>query len=489
MQPLAGLLAGDAQHQVAQRQDQPGFLGNGNELHRWQHAPGRVLPAHQRLDTGDQVAGQMQLGLVVHQQLLLGNRLAQLVLQMQTVNLGAGQVGGVELVAIAAAPFGVLHRLIGAVDQLQAVARIVREPADADGSGNDQLVAAQHYGFGQLVQQALGQLLGLGLQQALLYYHELVGGQARENVSVRQSLLQPVGYLAQQRIGLDMAQGIVDVLESVQIDMQQAQAVSLAARRSGSLIQTVGKQAAVGQLGQRVMVGEVAQLFLGLAAGGQVGKEADVMGDFVMLVAHYCQLQPLRVTLATAPLLDDLTFPAILTAQGGAHAVVGFQGFRVAAAGEQRLTDHIPCRVAGNHTEGLVDCQYPVLRVEDEDAVGGGFEYRSGQAFLLMLLPPCGDIPACAHHAQGAVVIVTFDSAAVVFYPHPVPLLMAHPVFDAVGCAVLEVIDQRLAYPPGVIRMHQRREIITHGQLVATEAEDFLQMRVVDRIGVQVPVP
>ncbi|MEB3734289.1 hypothetical protein ULF88_09695 [Halopseudomonas pachastrellae] len=57
-------------------------------------------------------------------------------------------------------------------------------------------------------------------------------------------------------------------------------------------MQAVGKQAAVGQLGQGIVVGQVLQLFFGLPVGGQVGEEADVVRQLSTGAAHDRQLQP-----------------------------------------------------------------------------------------------------------------------------------------------------------------------------------------------------
>ena len=51
-----GVEAGPAQHQVAERDDQAGFLGDRNELGRRDHAALGMRPAHQRLEAGDAAA-------------------------------------------------------------------------------------------------------------------------------------------------------------------------------------------------------------------------------------------------------------------------------------------------------------------------------------------------------------------------------------------------------------------------------------------------
>ncbi|MDT4874575.1 hypothetical protein D3C80_1466490 [compost metagenome] len=74
--PVPRLLAGAAQDEFADRRDQPGFLGQADEVPR-RHQPAlRMAPAHQRLGGVEAVVGQAQLGLVEHLQLLFVDRLA-----------------------------------------------------------------------------------------------------------------------------------------------------------------------------------------------------------------------------------------------------------------------------------------------------------------------------------------------------------------------------------------------------------------------------
>jgi len=61
--PFARLGAGLAQDPVAELADQPGFLGDRNELRRRNGAAGRMLPAHQRLGADDGMGLDLQDGL------------------------------------------------------------------------------------------------------------------------------------------------------------------------------------------------------------------------------------------------------------------------------------------------------------------------------------------------------------------------------------------------------------------------------------------
>src|SRR5690606_28828867 len=80
-------------------------------------------------------------------------------------------------------------------------------------------------------------------------------------------------------------------------------------------------------------------------------------------------------------------------------------------------------------------------------------------------LAPGGYVAPGAYHALGLAVDVPVHGASIVLHPDPVALLMADPVFNAIGRAVLEVTDQRLAHPAQIIRMHPGSEVAEHGDL------------------------
>ena len=74
---LGGLGAGLPQHPLAERHDQPGLLGERNELGRRDHAALGMVPAQQRLEAADLVALEVDERLVVELELAVGERLAQ----------------------------------------------------------------------------------------------------------------------------------------------------------------------------------------------------------------------------------------------------------------------------------------------------------------------------------------------------------------------------------------------------------------------------
>ena len=114
----------------------------------------------------------------------------------------------------------------------------------------------------------------LGLLQALQRHHELVAAQPRQRVSFADTALHAVGHLLEQQVADLVAERIVDVLEAIEIDEQQRQRLPGAARCHDALLQAVVEQHAIGQFGQRIARGQVADAGLGGLAIGDVAAGA-----------------------------------------------------------------------------------------------------------------------------------------------------------------------------------------------------------------------
>src|SRR5688572_26444964 len=76
--PLRGIVAGAAQHQTADGVDQSGFLSNGNEFARRDHATLGVRPTHQRFEAGDAPTRKIDQWLVMGPQRIALDGRAQL---------------------------------------------------------------------------------------------------------------------------------------------------------------------------------------------------------------------------------------------------------------------------------------------------------------------------------------------------------------------------------------------------------------------------
>ena len=161
---------------------------------------------------------------------------------------------------------------------------------------------------------------------------ELVATEAPEDVGLAQALLQRAGAGDDELVARGVAEAVVDRLEAVEVEHEQRALGAVAAAAGDVLGQGAVDAAAVEQAGERVVVGQVAQLVLQAAALGDVLDLHEHVGRRAVVVAHDGGLQrdPDRVAVG----VDD--------AQLGGHAVVGQQrgeglGGEILVVGVQQL--------------------------------------------------------------------------------------------------------------------------------------------------------
>ena len=80
LRPVGRVAAGSAQHPFAERNDEAGILGDGNEMGRRDLAVHRMLPADQGLGAALLLGGEVELRLVDHLEFLTTEREPQLML-------------------------------------------------------------------------------------------------------------------------------------------------------------------------------------------------------------------------------------------------------------------------------------------------------------------------------------------------------------------------------------------------------------------------
>ena len=314
--PALQLFARGLQHKLAQRQNQAGLLGQGNEVTGADHAALWVTPAHQRLHT-DQAGVVVHHGLVVHAQRATHQPLAQVGLQV-----GAGVDGGLhvrveEALGVAARRLGLVHGQVGPFEQLVHRQALVAKQGDADAGGAVVLLPPQVKGQIQAGQEFFGNdfsLAGgvgqLGVQ-GFEHDHEFVTAKTCHGVGLAQAAEQPGGHLGQKLVAHVVAQGVVQVLEVVQVDEQQGAELQRACAGSHRALQPIEQHAPVGQARERVVKRQALDLSLGAFALGDVHGEA---------VAHHR-----AIVLAVGHRIGDVP----------AHAAVGHENPVLTLPGHQ----------------------------------------------------------------------------------------------------------------------------------------------------------
>ena len=98
---------------------------------------------------------------------------------------------------------------------------------------------------------------------------EFVAADPREDRALG-GRLQPLGYRSQQRIPDRMSENVVDLLEAVEVDAQDGEALAARARPRERRRQMLGERRPVGQMGQRIVTRHIGDLRFGVLALGNV---------------------------------------------------------------------------------------------------------------------------------------------------------------------------------------------------------------------------
>ena len=145
--------------------------------------------------------------------------------------------------------------------------------ADA-GVGTD-VHAAEAHRAGERLRDAAGQRDDVVLVDVLADDDELVATEAGDQVSGAHRGAQPGRHLDEQLVAGGVAEGVVDDLEVVEVEEEAGQAAGAGPEALGHVL---GQQRAVGQPGQRVVVGLVGELRLEGQPVGDVLDRADEAG-------------------------------------------------------------------------------------------------------------------------------------------------------------------------------------------------------------------
>ena len=157
-----------------------------------------------------------------------------------------------------------------------------------------------------------------------------------------------------------------------------------------------------GKPGQRVVVGEVAQLLLGALAVGDVVQYADEMRARAGRIAHFGQFEPAQELLVVLAPLPELAAPMAVALERFAHrdVVLG----RVLRAVEQRgdAADDLVLAPAGHARERGVDRDEAELEIGHRQRFGHAADDFLRDAVLAVGRARRHDVARGAAHAQRA---------------------------------------------------------------------------------------
>ena len=184
-----------AEHPAADRDDQPGLLGERDELERLHDAAVGVDPADQRFDAGDPARVQLDHRLVVQDELVVLERALQVGLQLQAPQRGVVHLGFEDLVPALALLLRHVHRDVRVAHQrlggvLAALSGALGD-GDADARADEHFLAFQRERDLEHLHDPVGHVRRLDPFAAVLQEdRELVSAQASGGVGCAQHVLQ-----------------------------------------------------------------------------------------------------------------------------------------------------------------------------------------------------------------------------------------------------------------------------------------------------------
>ena len=114
---------------------------------------------------------------------------------------------------------------------------------------------------GQHVEDPLRHHFGSGGQRGTLgQHHELVTPEAPDGVLLADGTCQPRRHRSQQLVARRVAQGVVDVLEVVEVQEENGHGGVLSSGPGQHLVDPVEDQGPIGELGERVVEGQMVEL-------------------------------------------------------------------------------------------------------------------------------------------------------------------------------------------------------------------------------------
>ena len=225
----------------------------------------------------------------MQQKLLAVQCAAQLRIELLALDLLLFHLRQIELVSVAPLVFCEIHRCVGVFQQGIRVFAVAGVEGDADAGGNVGLVAVEIERRRQRLHDLLRDQPGVAdVGQVRQHDGEFVPAQPANGVAFAHTLLYAHRDLAQQLVAGSVAVRVVDGLEVVEVHEQYPDRPVVAFRLREHLVQTVGEQKTVRQIGDDVELREKGHLVFGFLA---LDELPDLAAD------RLCHLQQRRIRL------------------------------------------------------------------------------------------------------------------------------------------------------------------------------------------------
>ena len=221
--PLLGLDAGFAEHPRTERHDQPGRLGQWDEV-QWRHqAALGMLPPHQGLDAQDAPVLRVHDGLVMEDELVLLEGDAQVALEGDALELAGVELGAIHDVAALALALGVHQSDVRVAQQLPGAGLSIPHH-DPDARADGAVVQRTRVRPLHRLDDAPGDHLDVGaIPHPRQQYRELVPAQPGDGIGGAQATLDAHRGATQDLVADAVPHRVVDGLEVVEVEEEEGE--------------------------------------------------------------------------------------------------------------------------------------------------------------------------------------------------------------------------------------------------------------------------
>src|SRR5205823_5568806 len=195
--------------------------------------PMRLMASRMRIDSSASLitalsvsptARGIDLRLIVQLELPAAQRLMQVAFELHALLRHRAHAFGIALHVIAASFLGAVHGGVGSRDQGVDARPVAREECDADAGGDVHVDAEQPHGGLHLLDRPLADLERFGLRHGSPEQdHELIAPEACGRIDGANRVTEALCGLAQQFVARAVPEGVVDELESVEVDHQNGE--------------------------------------------------------------------------------------------------------------------------------------------------------------------------------------------------------------------------------------------------------------------------
>jgi hypothetical protein len=247
-----------------------------------------MAPPNQGLEAQDRAGPQIHLGLEVEEEFVVLHGFPQRCFHLQVVEVLLVHLRAVELVVVPPLALAAIHRGIGSLQEVLHGLPVRGKEGNANATGDAQGEPQVRDVLGQGQQQAVGDRVDvLWMLEALQQHDELIASQPGHRVCIANAGLKPLGHFLQNGIACLVTQGVIDVLESVQVQEEDGAPLTPAFAAEDGPIEAILQQGAVGQLCEGVVEGQELDLILMALALGDVAhvhRDAPIQGEHADLV-------------------------------------------------------------------------------------------------------------------------------------------------------------------------------------------------------------